>query len=203
MPMFDLFPIQVMQEKETLRFEWSNRHVSKDNYLAIALILFWLMWAPATVFATGLAVESANFCVAAWCVCAWLGTLLIPYCLLGRAWLEWIEITPDSIAHGFQGFLCPRRKVYSLASGAVLWCEGSDGDPALSLYLPVTSGIEKQFVMMILSRWPELKEQAKSDLTKWAASFGYWLSPRLKEQIFLAIAEFTQTRAIPLECKRR
>jgi hypothetical protein len=183
--MSDQFPIQVIQEHESLRLEWDNRQAPKDKILYGFFIIFWLIWLPVTVFVTCLAITRADGCLGVWCTCAWVGTFVIPYALAGTLWFEWIEVSPTAITHGRRGFLAPRPKVYMLGDGAMLNC-GRDGNEesfvSLSLYLA------SSFLGIPAS--------------KRVATLAYWLSPRLKEQVFQAIREFVVEHAIPLDCKR-
>src|SRR5262245_26459418 len=102
-------PFEETREGAQLRISWDNRLVRKDGCLFLFLVVFWIVWAPATILATCLLLLARDWCegsfLAIWLIFGWLGTLVIPYTLLGRFWREWIEISNETISCGSEGFL--------------------------------------------------------------------------------------------------
>src|SRR6266849_6698220 len=90
-------PFLVREDGRTLRIGWDNRRVRKDN------AVFWIF-------------------VVIWSIFGWLGTLLIPYSVIGRTWSEWIEISPEAISCGSIGFLTPKPKTFSMETIFELGC---------------------------------------------------------------------------------
>jgi hypothetical protein len=181
------YQIQVSEEDKTLRLALDNRRLPKDNFTFGFLVLFWVIWAPLTVFCTTVlyfAVWSGNAETAifftVWCTFGWLGTLLIPYTLLGRWRSEWIKVSPASISHGFSGPWAPKTRTYLLGPDVKLALGRFEEDSIVTLSLVWTSpfGLQKR------------------------ALFAYWLAPNSKEQVFLAIAAFVAAHKVPLVLKR-
>lgn len=165
----------------TLRLSWDNRTVPKEGCAFGFLIAFWLIWAPVTVGVTVLVVTGADGAcfLACWSVFGGLGTLLIPYTLLGRRWSEWVEVSAEAVTVGAVGVLAPRPRVYPVAAIreiALGWYhDGIDRESMVSLNIIRDS--------TLFRRW---------------AMFGYWLAPALKRQVFEAMRAFAEARAIPL-----
>ena len=108
---------QVTEDGATLRIEWDNRRMRKSWFLLVFLILFWLFWAPATVYATcalaaawvqGQGDLAGVLLGTIWCPIAWLGVVIIPWSLLSWRWRERVEISPTSIEYEVTGWLAPR-----------------------------------------------------------------------------------------------
>lgn len=118
---------QETEAGSTLRLEWDNRRVRKDRFTYWFLAIFWIIWAPVTVFVTErfladvfakafhLGVLVSGLPAVIWLIFGWLGTLLIPWCLLGRSWREWIEISEEEVCHGREGLLAPKPKHFPIA----------------------------------------------------------------------------------------
>src|SRR6266436_6867949 len=91
-------PFLVHEDGRTLRIGWDNRRVRKDNAVFWIFLVFWFVWAPLTVLVScasllpGIDTWLRIFFVI-WSIFGWLGTLLIPYSVIGRTWSEWIEIS--------------------------------------------------------------------------------------------------------------
>ena len=173
--------VQTTEEGERLRLSWDNRTVPKDNFTCGCLVLFWLIWAPATVFVTWLLFYGDNpVFFAIWLIFGLLGTLLIPYSLLGRLWSEWIEVSPTAITHGFEGRWSPKPKTFPTGPDVKLTL-GSYGDETmvtLNVVWMRQSGFEGRAIL------------------------GYWLNPKIKEQVFQAISTFVKAHKIPLKIIR-
>jgi hypothetical protein len=109
-------PIQKTQDGATLRLEWHNRYVRKDNFTCCFFVCFWIIWAPVTLYVAYLILtDTGPLCfLLIWSVFGWLGTLLIPYTLWGRSWSEWIEVSAQTVSHGHEGFLAPKPKTFPL-----------------------------------------------------------------------------------------
>src|SRR5438105_2426404 len=159
MTALESYGVQVTETDDCLRLSWENRDVPKDNCLFGWLVLFGLVWVPGTLHVTALLLsgEAILYYFSIWCVC-WVGTLLIAWLLLGRTWSEWVELTPESVRHGFTGLLAPRLKTYPLIAGAELIVghydtSESKGFVTLNLLWGSPSGIKKRIML------------------------GYWLAP--------------------------
>src|SRR5712692_2593808 len=102
--MDDSSPFLISEEGGTLRIAWDNRRVRKANAVLWFFIIFWIIWAPLTlavtcaIFLPGMDAATRIFLVI-WSIGGWLGTLLIPYSMIGRNWSEWIEISQHSILY--------------------------------------------------------------------------------------------------------
>ncbi|MCI0463295.1 MAG: hypothetical protein L0Z62_40630 [Gemmataceae bacterium] len=174
------YQLQATEGNRTLRLAWDNRSAPKDNVTLGCLILFWLVWVPATVFGTAILLNEADICLAVWCLAAWFGVCIIPYTWLGRRWSEWIEVSPTTITHGCQRLLAPKPRTYPLRPGVEPgfgWFE-DEGTVTLGLAWRSPSGVRHRVLL------------------------GYWLAPRIKEQLFLAVSAFVGAHKIPLELKR-
>ena len=157
---------------------WNNRRIRKDNFTLCFFVLFWIVWAPATCFVTlGIFFSDCPLFCAVWCVFGWLGTFAIPYSILLRFRIERIEISRETISHGFKGWLAGKPKIFPLDTVVELRFGRHDDEsvPTLSIWQV---------------RFPQ------------EHLLGYWLAPALKEQVFEAIHEFRQANWLPLKMTR-
>lgn len=65
-------------------YEIDPRLFRKDRFYALFLMLFWIVWTPATLFVTGLLASDGGpkVFLIFWLCFGWLGVLMIPYSLL-------------------------------------------------------------------------------------------------------------------------
>src|SRR5262249_34874591 len=105
--------IQITKQVGMLRLGWDNRKTRKDRFAFWFLVVFWAVWAPITLPATVALLSGVEpWFFACWCVFGWLGTLLIPYALLGRWWCEWVELSVGAVTLESAGLLAPRPRTY-------------------------------------------------------------------------------------------
>jgi hypothetical protein len=176
-------PFQETEDGSTLRLEWDNRQVRKDGCTLCFFVVFWIIWAPVTVFVTGLFLVDAGprWFFAFWLIFGWLGTLGIPYAVLGRFWKEWIEISEHAFRHGRQGFLAPRPKSFPLDTILCVFYGHCD---------------EETFAALTIFRVPGRLGVANRH------QFGCWLAPDLKKQIFDRIEAFVQQNGLVLQMNK-
>ena len=87
-------PIRRTEAAAELRLEWDNRRVQKDGCLYCVLLLFEVVWLPATVYVTSMIFHPlgpADFFVDraaffAFSVIGWLGAILVPCRLFQGLW---------------------------------------------------------------------------------------------------------------------
>lgn len=174
-------PIKKIESGGELRLEWDNRRARHDRFMLWFMVLFWIIWAPATVFATCMifASEDQLFFII-WCLFGWLGTLAIPYALLQRSWSEWITLSPQWFAFGQTGLLAPKpqRIAMSAIFEVSIGCHNDDS-----------------VAMLHLTYFTPKKR-------KTLHSIGYWLHPSLKEKIFGEIQAFAAQHQLPLAFQR-
>lgn len=182
--MSEAYTIQVREENTKLRIDWDNSKAPKDNFTCGCLMLFWIIWAPVTLVVTFSAIielnETGGVFLTVWCIFGWLGTILIPWRLLGRYWSEWIEITPETFTHGHEGFRAPKPRSYPIGPGAELFLGRCDDESVVTLSIWVSC----------------------HGLKGGRAIFAYWLAPKIKEQVFQTIAAFVEAHKIPLAIKK-
>jgi hypothetical protein len=170
--------IEVHQTPMSLSLSWDNRVVRKDRLLTWFLVLFWIIWAPATFLVSALAVNAKGaellfFLV--WLVFAWSGTILIPYILLMRRWRESVVVDTAAIAMNFSGPLAKRART-----------------------LPLDSVVEISFGRLSEESIVTLNIMLSQSVPFWSRRqmLGYWLSAELKEQLFEAIKAFVETHGL-------
>ena len=96
--------IQKRENKTELYLEWDNKILRHDKVLFWFLVIFWIVWVPLTVIGTTMIfISNSPVFSSIWCIFGWLGTLLIPYAVLQRSWVEWISISPERIICGQDG----------------------------------------------------------------------------------------------------
>jgi hypothetical protein len=176
-------PFEVTRDGSALRIEWDNRQVRKDGYTCCFFAFFWIIWAPITLFMTGLLLTGKGpiWFLAIWLIFGWAGTLLIPYTFLGRAWREWIEISEEGFCHGREGLLAPMPKCFALPTIlCIFFGHYSDESPVTLSVLSVPSrfGFRNRHL------------------------FGYWLAPDLKKELFDEIEAFVQSLELPLQMNK-
>ncbi len=177
-------PIEMTETGGTLRLAWDNRRARTNRVLFWFLVLFWVIWAPATVFLTFYKFPSdAPVLFSIWSVFAWLGTLGIPLFVLRRYSSEWLDLSASEIRYGSTGFLSRKPKAIPLTDVEELrfGCYNGGGEDAgfgdtLSILLK-GSNLFRQRQYMV----------------------GYWLAQDLKERIFMLVQEFVLKNQIPLK----
>lgn len=177
--MSDPHPLRISVDGDTLRIEWNNRRVPKDNFVFGALLLFWILWCPTTLFVTWLAFQRLEAFFFIWLIFGWIGTLGIPYTFLGRSWFEAIVVGRETVAHELRGVCAPRPKVVSIGPKVELLLGFYDEESNLTLSLL----------------------GPKIGLTK-RHTLAYWLSPKLKREVFDAIERFVRAAGIELATRR-
>lgn len=173
-------PIERFEGATELRLEWDNRKARHDRFQLWFFMLFWIVWAPITVFATWMIFRSDSPVFnAIWCVFGWLGTLLIPYRLIQRSWYEWIAFSSDEIVHGAKGWLAPKPKripVSSISEVGFGYYDSSDGESVVSLNIHYSTLKKRKVRHMV----------------------GFWLHPSLKEEVFLELQAFADKHRMAL-----
>ena len=146
------------------------------------LLLFWIIWAPATVVVTATIFTSDNpvFCII-WCIFGWTGTIGIPIAFLHRRSVEWIEISPSEIRYGSIGFWRRNPKSFALA------------DVEQLAFGWKYAGEQESPAALSIVRKPDKWYQQRRYF------FGYWLARDLKEQLFAVIEEFVRRNQVPLK----
>jgi hypothetical protein len=183
------YPIEVRASAGTLRLDWDNRKMPKDQGITCSLTVFWLIWAPLTVYVTVLLIVNCvkpdpnAFFLAVWCVFGWLGTLGIPYGFCQRRWSEWIEISKENITCGWTGRGAPRAKSFSMQDLRELYLghygQQGDTESTATLNLLTARSIRGRRVLI-----------------------GYWLAPHVKGRLYDLIADFVREQEIPLRLRR-
>jgi hypothetical protein len=145
---------RVTETDGTLRVEWDNRAIElkKDGPGVWFSVVWWIVWASATVWITGLLIRTivnfggreadyfGLFFYPCWLVFGWVGTLLVPYQLASRGWRESVEITNHALTHTRTGRFAPKPRVYLLDRLAAIefkWCENDDSPLGIRI---VTTG---------------------------------------------------------------
>ena len=177
-------PFQESVAGSTWRVEWDNRHVRKDGCMFVFFFVFWIIWAPATLYMTSLLfVEEGGprWFFAIWLIFGWVGTLAIPYGFLGRSWREWIVISEQGVCHGREGFLAPKPKTFPLSTILCIFfghC-GEETPVTLSIYcVPGRLGLANRHQL------------------------GYWLAPDSKKKLFDRIEAFVGDNGLPLQMNK-
>ena len=168
-----------------LRLSWDNKNMQKDKSTFIFLVLFWIVWAPVTLFMTLLLFYGGPVVfLSIWLLFGWLGTVLIPYSLLARSWQEWLSLTPETLSFGYTGFWALKPRILSVKNIreiAIGYCnDGADGESIVTLNVYDNTRMWNGGRYML----------------------AYWLSPDLKEEIFNAIQEFSTNAKIQLSFRR-
>jgi len=192
--MSEPYRIEEVEEHGTLRLAWDNRKAPKEISLTVILILFWLMWAPATVYMSSLLYqgELVLWFGILWCGLGWLGTLAVPIGFLSRRWSEWLIISPTTITYGCRGFLAPNPKTYAISP------EGQDVELVygfLPSKVPVGRDRGPETIITLSLFGPWIFGWQKRTI------IGYWLAQSLKMHIFAAIRTFVVANNIPLIIK--
>ena len=184
--------IHVEETATSLTLAWDNRALAKDRFLGCFLMLFWIIWAPATLLVTGLAwlalvrknIGNLSFFLV-WLVFGWAGTIGIPYSLLQRHWSESLTIDASAITLEYFGLLAKRPKVIPLERIS----EISIG------HMPDSDGGESIVTLNILGT-PAVSFWSHRQM------IAYWLSPKLKEQLFQAIEAFSEMHGLKIRMTR-
>jgi hypothetical protein len=193
--MLDPFRINQVQDNGTLRLTWDNRTAPKQRGLFVFLFIFWLFWAPLTVYMT---VVFFRGDLELWFgllffVLGWLATLGIPFSFVSRWWSESLSIAPGGITYGCQGLLAPWPRTYPIHP------QGKNPELAFG-YMPCHSykdeGSDTETMITLSLYGPKRLWFRRRHL------IAYWLAPAVKAQIFNQVEAFVTAHHIPLAVKR-
>lgn len=174
-------PFQRTESPLELRLAWNNRRVRRDRFMGWFLVLFWIVWAPATVFATWMIFHSGSpIFFSIWCIFGWLGTLLIPYTFVQRTWTEWVSLSAERLELGAEGWLAGKPKEIPLdrITAITLGCKDDESVPTLNLICRGKRHFESRRMI------------------------GYWLHPELKEQLFVELRTFAARNRLNLAFRK-
>jgi hypothetical protein len=183
--------IEFTESADGLRVEWDNRLVRRDRFTFWFMVLFWVIWCPATLFMTLMLYTAASMdspiaylFLVIWLVGGWLGTIGIPLFLLNRRSVEWIEIGQTGVSIGLRGPLPQKLRhlawsqIDEIALGR--YNDGSDHESMMTVNVFLTRG----------------KYGLRRRLIP-----GYWLANGLKEEIYERIRSFIEARNLPVKTR--
>ncbi len=93
--------LSVQRVGDTLILEWDNRELPKSGCLTWSMIVFWMIWAPATCLMTCAFFmrEEGRLFLGFWLIFGYVGTLGIPIAWTFRGTLENVETGPEFFRH--------------------------------------------------------------------------------------------------------
>ncbi len=179
------------ESADGLRIEWDNRRVRQDRFTFWFMVLFWLIWCPATLFMTGVllvadfddGVAPVVFLVV-WLLGGWGGTIGIPLALLDRRSVEWIEIGPEGIGIGKRSSL--RKNLRRLAWDQI-------DEVALGRY---NDGSDHESMVTVNVFLKQGRFGQRSRLIP-----GYWLANELKEAVYGRMRLFIEAGRLPAKVR--
>ncbi len=183
--------IHVEETATSLTLAWDNR-AGQGPVLGMFPDAVLDHLVPATLLVTGLAwlalvrknIGNLSFFLV-WLVFGWAGTIGIPYSLLQRHWSESLTIDAAAITLEYFGLLAKRPKVIPLERIS----EISIG------HMPDSEGGESIVTLNILGT-PAVSFWSHRQM------IAYWLSPKLKEQLFQAIEAFSEMHGLKIRMTR-
>ena len=180
--------IRRIESPSELRVEWVNTEVRQDRFLFWFLVVFWLVWAPVTIWATIMFLRGGlplGFLI--WAIGGWAVTLLMPYALLHRYWREWVKITPQSLMHGHEGLLAPKPKEIPLSAIS---------DITIGQSYDIFDQSSRESIVSLNVNFMNSRNR------KVRRILGYWLHPTLKEEVFRDLQEFATKHGLSLSFHR-
>jgi hypothetical protein len=173
------------EDSDRLRISWDNRVIRKEQGVFWFFIVFWIVWAPVTGWATvQIFTSDSPIFFSVWCIFGWLGTFAIPHALAKRGTCEWIELDREAIRWGVEGGLTaeekglPWARVFELGLGRYSDRHEHESMVTLNVYeTPNSLGMLSRHLL------------------------GYWLAREHKEAVFERIREFVTKRALPVSIK--
>lgn len=96
----------ITKTDSTLTIEWSNREIPKSVFLTIFIVVFWIIWTPATLFVTCLLLSGDGpwLFFVIWLLFGYLGMLGIPIWWTIRWARESVEFDEQSYRHHLIGY---------------------------------------------------------------------------------------------------
>jgi hypothetical protein len=175
-------PIEVTENEEKLRLQWSTRSVCTEKVTFYILLIFLIGWTFFTIVLTYEILKpnvkiSSRIFGAFWLVFGYGGICILGYVLAQRFWIEWIEVSREYVSQGRRGLFAGKPKAFPLDSIYELGL--SPKDPTVS--------------MTISYGRPDRRKRR---------TFGYWVNPEFKEKIFGSIEDFVARKQIPLRMAR-
>ncbi len=170
--------IEIEETPERIRVAWDNRRVRKDRGLLWFLAVFWMLWAPLTVFITHKAAQEGGM-LWAWCVFGWAGTLLIPLSLGQTRARERVEMDARGLTWELSGCFPAARKAIPLAAIAeirigAIYKNARNQECVVTLNIFEIARFEKRHLV------------------------GHWLHPDHKGLVFERLRRFAAERAWPI-----
>jgi hypothetical protein len=156
--------------------------LKKDRVYIGFLVVFWLIWAPGTVYATWLINAEFSWFLLAWLVFGYAGTILIPLSLLGINGKDIITITPDGVRVLYDHGIIKHRvfilkdniesvTLEKVDQGTSFGESGIESVWTLNIFQK--SGWRWKRVMIATSAHPEEKERIYCDLVRIFSMFDY------------------------------
>lgn len=178
------YPIERSEGVAELRLAWDNRKARHDKFQLWFFLLFWVVWAPATGFATWMIFRSDSpVFFSIWCVFGWMGTIGIPYALLQRSWYESVVFSSDEFVHGRKGRLAPKPKripVSAISEIGIGFYEPNDRESVVTLNIHYFTAKKRKVRHMV----------------------GYWLHASLKEEVFCELQAFADKHHLAVAFQR-
>ena len=183
--------IKFEESADGLTIEWDNRRVLQDRFVFWFLVLFWVIWCPATLFMTAVLFTPGPednprpyLFLVIWLFFGWFGTIGIPLFLLNRRSVEWIEISQTGVSIGLRGPLPQKLRhlewsqIDEIALGR--YNDGSDHESMVTVNVFLTRG-----------KFGQRKRLMP----------GYWLASGLKEAVYERIRSFIEARKLPAKTR--
>ena len=96
---------KISETESELRIDWNNREIPKSLFLTLFLSIFWLIWTPATLFATCmLFLGGPVVFLSIWLVFGYLGVFGIPVIWSIRRADERVRFDAEAYRHELPGY---------------------------------------------------------------------------------------------------
>src|SRR6266446_7314608 len=130
-------------QRDTLLID--KKRMRKDKGLLIFITLFWIIWAPMTLFVTGYALwmelnapdKGVRLFLIVWLPIAWIGTIGIPLHIASLFGREILTVDDSAFTIRNTGSGLPRRKVVARSEARELFLgrynDGSERDSFITL----------------------------------------------------------------------
>jgi hypothetical protein len=170
------------------RYVIDPRNYRTDSLYVGCLVVFWLIWAPATAIVTYMAYTERHPFLFVWLIFGYLGTIGIPVAIFFKNRKQVIEASGDSLfVYGTMGYPWSKARIYKHDLQALTLEHYKDDDPesVYTLNLLQKSGVRTRRIMLAAFVHPEDKailfEEIREFLQK--NGFKFQIKNKMTDQV--------------------
>lgn len=159
----------------TAKYTIDPRDYRTEGCYLGCLGVWWLIWAPATVFITYLAFKERNAFLYVWLIFGYAGTIVVPVVVLGRNKIQSLEVVGDTLVVCGTGLFPWSRyemPTASLRAVTLEYYDSGEGESVLTLNLIQNTGWGVGRVMLAQFIHADDKEVLLDEISRFLQGHG-------------------------------